>query len=275
MVLAVLLTCYNRKDTTVNCIKKLLPQLEKLDCNYKIYVCDDRSTDGSFEALKEMLPNQTIVQSTGNLYWNKGMRMVMNLATADACDYYLMVNDDVDFCEDALEIMFSGYRRAGRSCGVVGGTVSKRNGRMTYGGRNCQDDQEPIRPTKELQTCVYTNWNCFLIDKDVVEQVGYIDGKYQHGFGDYDYSLRMKKKDIPVYVACGIVGYCERNSSKGTFHDISLSRKQRFKSLFGPKGVPVYSYFRYHLKNEGIKRLPACIYGYGSYIVSIILKRAI
>lgn len=275
MKLAVLLTCYNRKEKTLNCIKKLLPQLERLNLEYKIYICDDKSTDGSYEALKELIPGHVVFQSTGNFYWSRGMCEVMLKAMEDSCDYYLMVNDDVDFFDDALEVMFSSYHKAGKNCGIVGSTVSKMDGRLTYGGRKGQNDSEPISPKEPLQTCEYTNWNCFLIDKHVVEKVGCIDGKYQHGFGDYDYSLRMRKKNILIYVAKAIVGYCEKNSSKGTFYDDSLTRKQRIKCLFGPKGAPIYSYFRYHIKNEGIKKLPACIYGYGCYIVAILLRRQV
>ncbi len=275
MKLAVLLTCYNRKEKTLNCIKKLIPQLECINMEYKIYICDDKSTDGSYESLRELLPEHIIFQSDGNLYWCKGMHAVMQKSKEDLCDYYLMINDDVDFCEDAMDIIFRSYQKAGEHCGIVGSTISRKDGRLTYGGRNNQNDEMPVVPQKVLQRCVYTNWNCFLIDRKVVNQVGCIDAKYQHGFGDYDYSLRMKKKGIPVYVADDVVGYCEKNSSIGTYQDTSLTRRQRFKSLVGPKGVPVYSYFRYHIKNEGIKKIPACIYGYGMYLIAILLKRAV
>ena len=275
MRLAVLLTCYNRKEKTLNCIKNLLPQLEKMDLEYRIYICDDKSTDGSYESLKKLLPEHEIHQSSGDFYWSKGMYAVMCMAINDACDYYLMINDDVDFGDDALDIMFKSLYKAGGKCGIVGSTLSKKDGSLTYGGRNNLNSNKPIMPEKSLVKCIYANWNCFLIDKNVVNQVGSIDGKYQHGYGDYDYSLRMKKKGIPIYVANKIVGYCEKNSKVGTFRDINLRRRQRLKGLLSPKGIPLYSFFRYYIKNEGIKKIPACLYGYGTYIVSILLKRSI
>lgn len=275
MKIAVLITCFNRKQKTLNCIRKLLPQLEKTGYEYKIYVCDDKSTDGTYESLKVLLPKHTIIQSKGDYYWSKGMFTVMQMAVNDCNDYYLMVNDDVDFFEDALEIMFSAYKIAGGNCGIVGSTRSKADGKLTYGGRAEQNDRNPITPNGELQSCMYANWNCFLVDKNVVNKIGLIDEKYRHGFGDYDYSLRMNRKKIPNYIAEREIGYCERNAEKGSFRDATISRKERFKELLGPKGIPIRSFFRYHVKNEGIKRIPACIYGYGNYIVAILLKRGI
>lgn len=275
MMMAILLTCYNRKEKTVNCIKKLLPQLEKLNCSYKFYICDDKSMDGSYEILKEMLPDHTIIQSNGNLYWSKGMYTVMEMAVADSCDFYLMVNDDVDFLDDALETMFSSYYKAEISCGITGSTISGVDGRLTYGGRINQNDSHPVRPQEPLQTCEYANWNCFLIDKEVVEKVGCIDGQYRHGFGDYDYSLRMRRNGIPIFVAANIIGYCEKNSNRGTFHDESLSRSQRFISLFSPKGLPFASYMRYHIRCEGKNNIIKYIYGYMSLIWYIIRGKEI
>lgn len=275
MKLAVLLTCFNRKQKTLNCINKLLPQLENFECEYKIFICDDMSTDGSYDSLKKILPNHEVFQSEGNYYWSKGMYMVMSMAKKEGYDYYLMVNDDVDFFENAVDIMFSSYKKAEESCGIVGSTVSKQDKKLTYGGRKEQNDMKPLEPQKDLQQCIYANWNCFLIDKTVINKVGCIDKKYQHGFGDYDYSLRMRKKNIPIFVATSTVGYCEKNKKYGTYQDVSLTRQERLKQLLGAKGVPIYSYFRYHIKNGGIKKIPACLYGYSSYIMAILLKKAI
>lgn len=273
MKLAVILTCFNRKEKTINCVKKLIPQLERGSEEYRFYICDDQSTDGTFESLKELLPGHEVFQSTGNFYWSKGMYHAMKKAVEDKNDYYLMVNDDVDFFENALDIMFHSYKEAGKSCGIVGSTASREDGSITYGGRRNQDSVNPLIPQEELQECFYTNWNCFLIDKHVMEIVGCIDAKYQHGFGDYDYSQRMNKKGISVYVANGVIGYCEKNSIKGTYRDTLLTRKQRFQKLFSPKGVPVYSYFRYHIKNEGLGKIPACIYGYMMYLIEIVFQK--
>lgn len=266
------MTCYNRKEKTINCIEKLLPQLREGNLEYRFYICDDKSTDGTYECLKEMLPEHAVIQSPGNLYWSKGMNAVMRMAADDLNDYYLMVNDDVDFFEDALKIMFDSYQEAGGSCGIVGTTKAVFSEDYTYGGRG--RDGEFIEPAAHVKECVWANWNCFLIDREIVETVGIIDGKYQHSGGDYDYSYRMEQAGYKIYVANECIGRCDLNSSIGSFRDKSVKRTVRLKLLFSPKGAPLYSYVRYNTKISGVS-IYKCLYGYMGMIVSILLGKEI
>lgn len=275
MRVAIIFTCFNRKEASLRCIEQLLLQMEEIGCDYRFYVCDDQSTDGTYEMLVKRLPKHEIFQSEGNYFWSRGMSEAMKRAVKDSYDYYLLVNDDVCFYKDAVRTMFESKEMVEQGAGIVGTTISFKSRQMTYGGRNGLNDEFPIKPSLPLETCVYANFNCVLLDRSCVEQIGCIDGKYQHGYGDYDYSLRMKKQGYHLYVAKDIVGTCEKNSAKGTFHDCSLSRRERFRKLLSPKGVPVYSYFRYHLRNHGLKMIPACLYGYWVYLFRIITKKAV
>lgn len=273
MKLAVLLTCYNRKEKTLNCINKLLPQLEQSDLEFKIYICDDKSADGTYECLKEMLPSHAVFQSSGNLFWCKGMHMVMRAATLDSCDYYLMVNDDVDFFEDALQTMLQSYHKTGFSCGIVGATKATETEKYTYGGRT--KDEKLVLPEEISRECVWANWNCFLIDKEIVQRVGIIDGKYQHAWGDYDYSYRMQRAGYKIYVANKCVGRCDLNSSYKSFKDQSVRKTVRLRKLFSPKGIPFYSYMRYHVRIWGWKGILRYLYGYMSLIGYILAGKEI
>lgn len=273
MKLAVLLTCFNRKEKTLSCIKTLLPQLEKSDLEYRFYVCDDRSTDGTYDSLKVMLPEHTVVQSEGNLFWSKGMYAVMKMAAEHSYDYYLMVNDDVIFFENALQIMLDSYRRIGKSCGIVGTTKAVTSEKYTYGGRDREG--KFVLPEGELKECFWANWNCFLIDGRIVNHVGLIDGKYQHSFGDFDYSYRMWKAGYKIYVAEDSIGRCDLNSPKGTFRDKTVKTSARLKRLFSPKGMPFYSYMRYHVRTGGKGKLLYYLYGYFSMIGYILLGKEI
>ena len=273
MKLAVLLTCFNRKEKTLSCIRSLLPQLEKSDLEYQFYICDDRSTDGTYDSLKEMLPEHTVVQSEGNLFWSKGMYVVMKKAAEHSYDYYLMVNDDVIFFENALQIMFDSYRRIGKSCGIVGTTKAVDSEKYTYGGRNKESNF--VLPERELKECFWANWNCFLIDGRIVNRVGVIDGKYQHAGGDYDYSYRMWKAGYKIYVAEDYIGRCDLNSPKGSFRDKTVKKTVRLKKLFSPKGMPFYSYMRYHVRTKGGCWIFKYLYGYMSLIGYILLGKEI
>lgn len=271
MTLAVLLTCYNRKATTVNCIEKLWPQLEKSSLEYMFYICDDKSEDGTYDLLRDMLPGHIVIQSTGNFFWCKGMYSVMKMAAEVSYDYYLMINDDVDFFDNALEIMLSSYQKVGKNCGIVGTTKAIDSENYTYGGRD--EEENLVSPEMGNKECVWANWNCFLTNREIVEKVGIIDGKYRHAWGDYDYSYRMRKLGYKIYVADDSIGRCDLNSAMGSYKDKTVKRMARLKKLFAPKGIPFCSYMRYHMRIDGKKKVFYYLYGYFSMIGYILMGR--
>ena len=246
MRVAIMVACYNRKEITKRCLVGLIEQFQKHpDKKIDIYVYDDNSTDGTCEMIKETFPEIILVEGKGKTYWCKSMFALMKLALDVSYDFYLMINDDVNFYSNAIEIMFHSYYIAEEVCGIVGATKRAFSEKVAYGGRNQQG--ELLVPNGKIQESVWANWNCFLIDSSVVEQIGIIDGKYQHSWGDFDYSNRMIKAGIPIYETVQYIGECEQNSDKGSYKDPDVNRLVRLKKMFGPKGMPIYSYFRYNI----------------------------
>lgn len=272
---AVMLACYNRIKKTEICLRSLKKQLtECSDKSIDVYVFDDHSTDGTYEMIRNVYPEITIVRGDGSNYWCKSMYKLMNIAIKKEYDFYLMLNDDVIFYEDALYTMFNSYNRVKTSCGIVGTTQGRRSFEATYGGRDEQIGKV-IEPEIPLRTCRWANWNCFLIDDKVVKKIGVIDGRYRHSWGDYDYSARMVKKGVPIYVAEAYVGECEENEVEGSYQDGRLKRRTRIKKLFSPKGLPLGSYIRFNVKTQGIFGLLDVLYGYGSILMYILLGKTI
>ena len=272
MNVSVILACYNRKETTRQCIEALNKQLcEEKNLRFDIYVYDDASTDGTYDMLVREWPSVKVIRGSGASYWAKSMHDLMQIVK-NKYDYYLMVNDDVIFRENAVKTIFRAYKQADCNCGIVGATQSFYSGEITYGGRD--KEKKLINPSREkLLRCQWAGWNCFLINNEVLNLVGIIDGKYQHAWGDWDYSYRMSKKKIPIYLASDYIGYCEENTINGTYMDDTLSIKMRLKNLFSSKGLPFYSYIRYNVKTRGLLGFIIAIYGYTSLIYYIISKK--
>lgn len=276
MKIAFLLTCYNRKEFTVRCLKKLWELSEKRpEHQYHTIVCDDNSTDGTVEEIEKRLPDVEVILTTGNNYWCKGMYIAMQKAFEQKYQLYFMINDDVEFFDSMLDIMLHSYESVSMNglCGIVGTTISHLDGRITYGGRKGEFDLTFVAPQIDMQICGVANWNCFVIPHEVIERIGLIDGKYAHSFGDFDYSMRMGRADIPIYVAEDYVGYCERNGIEGTFQDTSLKRIERLKRLYGKKGIPLYSSMRYYKKNFGFRYCFLTLYHHCKAVKDIILGK--
>ena len=263
--IAIVLCTYNRMEKTKRCINTLLMSIEKYaDVEYTFYVCDDNSLDGTRDFLLS-IPNLILINSPGKLYWSKSMHRAMKRAYEDNPDFFLMINDDVDFLIDSFSTMLSSYEKIHCCCGIVGTTLGQENDEITYGGRD--KDNKIVVPSKEMNKCMWANWNCFLIGREVVESIGLIDGKYEHSYGDFDYSYRMHKKNIPIYVAVKPVGRCDNNSIRGTYQDVALDRRNRMKNLFSPKGLPIYSFFRFNIKVHGWTSVFKYMYIYFSLVI--------
>lgn len=285
--IAIIFTCYNRREQTLLCMKSLYTDYNKDRYQMHFYICDDGSTDGTFEELKRLYPDQTVFQSQGNLFWCKSMHKAMSLAVKDGYDFYLMINDDVEFKENVLDELFLTYGKTTGDCSVVGEIESKQTGRISYGGE-CISSRKILNfklcynkkwfaqiKENELVTCNLSNWNCFLVPASIIQSVGIIDGKYQHGYGDYDYSLRMAKAGKLQYITNHIVGYCNRNPKSGSYFDGSAPRKIRIKKMFSKKCMPLYSHYRFHWRNFGLIGILQVTYSYIRNIYKILKKQNI
>lgn len=276
MSLAIIFTCFNRKEKTLRCVESLINQ--NSIPTFDLYICDDGSTDGTVEAVKSIYPNARIIQGTGDLFWSRGMYEAMQ-AAQNKYDLYLMVNDDVEFMPTMWESMFTAYSDK-KECGVVGCTLSKDTGKQSYGGccfiENKKGDYvgPMLAPSSQEYVSVdLANWNCFLISREIIDKVGLIDKRYEHAMGDFDYSFRMKKAQYPIFLAKNFVGYCNNNSIKNTFKDSSLTRRERFQKLFAANGLPIKSWYYFtinYYKNGKIKNF---INPYIKYFICIILRK--
>jgi GT2 family glycosyltransferase len=68
---------------------------------------DDGSTDDTATAVSQRFPQVKILQGTGSLFWNGGMRIAFAQALQHDYDYYLWLNDDTVLYPNALETLLT------------------------------------------------------------------------------------------------------------------------------------------------------------------------
>lgn len=81
MRIAVLMTCYNRVETTLRCLRLLFEQ--KGDFDVSVFLVDDGSSDKTGERVKANFPQVNAIKGTGALYWCKGMNLAWRTAGND------------------------------------------------------------------------------------------------------------------------------------------------------------------------------------------------
>lgn len=250
MRIAILYTCYNRREKTLSSLKGLYESVRifnQQSNNEKIepvvYLTDDGCTDGTADAIRNIYQTQdiNILQGTGNLYWAGGMRFAWKEAMKrhEEWDFYLLLNDDTDlfphcFIEllEALKYCKSHFGKVGIISGITcaNDDVTK----ITYGGdvipNKFNGRQIRLGRSSKPQMVDITNANILLVPKSVVDQIGIFYEGYKHGRADNDYSMQARKKGIPVLITAGACGACENDhETKIQFREkiISMSLRER------------------------------------------------
>lgn len=253
--IAVLLTCFNRKEKTLRSLETIFDQMIPEGFQMQVFLVDDGSKDGTSEAVRIQFPHVRIQQGDGNLFWARGMRMAWNAALKTSqFDYYWLINDDTVLYPDALVNLLKAdvYAREkfGKSGLYSGSTLDPKTKVHSYGGEKLKHIDnyaaEPVLPNGTYQLCEFANANILLVPNSVVEKIGLFSEKYIQSIADYDYSMRAIKAGLPVLVLPNYAGECEYDHTKFEEGDIPQLSK-RIQMLYGPKGYS-YNEFLYFVK---------------------------
>ena len=275
MKVCVMLTCFNRKDKTLNCIKSLISGNK---CQVDFIVVDDGSTDGTGAALEDMAKELyerdsehasiEVIAATGGLFYSGGMRRAMEAAKArygsdvgNAPDFFILANDDVEFDGGVLD----GLTDAPAGTVIVG-AMRDDSGKCSYGGIKYYSGihYKQIGPDAADRGCDTFNANFVAVPKEIFKAVPIIDPVYVHSLGDFDYGLQIKKAGYRIEATDHFVGTCNNNPSTGTWNDRNLSRIERIKRKESVKGAPAKQWFHFLKKNFGIGY--ACAYSVTPYL---------
>ncbi len=251
--IAILLTCFNRKEKTLACLNSLYQAKMPESFSAQVFLVDDGSTDGTAKGVKEFDSDINIVQGTGNLYWAGGMRLAFKQAKAQHdYDFYLLLNDDVELKTNVFINLFESRKfcvqKHGRGGVYSSSTLDRTTDKISYGGNVLvkgidNPAYELLKPNNIPQECHLTNANILLVEKEVIDQIGFFDENFVHGVADYDFSLRAYKAGFPVYITAGIGGYCE--DDHGHSWSGSKSLRKRIQYLYSPTGLAYKEYLLY------------------------------
>lgn len=247
--LAVLLTCFNRKENTLTCLK----QLFHFKQDVTVYLVDDNSTDGTWEAVGFQFPQVHRIKGTGNLFWNRGMHLAWEHAAKNDYDYYLWLNDDVILYENSFEELMACVQIKEDNA-IISGIIESLDKETLYGGTDA--NKQLIIPNGKLNAIANMNGNVVLIPKQVHDVLGNLDPYFHHDLGDVDYGWRAIKNGIGIFTTRIAVASGEKNDfCRVRLNNTTLSK--RFKKLYSPLGSnPSINFYskrkQYGIFNAGI-----------------------
>lgn len=272
MNIAILITCYNRKEKTVKAIAKLNNVFK--DYNYNsifndkisatIFLTDDNCSDGTPEAAikaSENIPVQ-IIKADGNAYWAGGMRLAWEKALCQPIDFdfFLLINDDTYLKNNCLEELFKAhkyaikkYNKAGIYSGFISSEYDENN--ITYGAKvytkSVFSKSKTLKPCGQPQECSMVNANILLVSNAVVKSIGILDRKFIHAAADLDYGIRARKAGFPVLTTANVCGYCENDHDS---LDVEMNKVLKMSFLERKQFINKPNIKQYHDSSEFFRR---------------------
>ncbi|ENM3854587.1 glycosyltransferase family 2 protein [Vibrio cholerae] len=264
MNIAILLTCFNRKKKTISCLRSLYSQTNINFDNVEVFLVDDGSTDGTFDAVEKEFPSVNLVSGSGDLYWNGGMRLAWSFAEDKNVDFdaFVWLNDDVELKLDSLSRIveaFNSLLLSGVKVGAICGAMTDSHGNVTYGGQRVLKGDRlsvcclPI-DNDYHQLCDTINGNFVLVSKHGYQEIGNLCPIYSHQMGDFDYGFRLSECGFINFQLKGIAGICESNSVEGTFRDLTLPFTKRLSLLKRPNQIAPVDEWNYFILNYSQRR---------------------
>lgn len=258
--LCALLTCFNRRDTTLACLISLARSAQFAGVDLHAVLTDDGSWDGTAEAVKSRFPWVEVLPGDGSLYWCRGMHRAHAYAVKRKPSHLLWLNDDTLLRPVALAQLLAvetSLRPHTKSpIIVVGSTCDTARGNAIYGGRRRPFTWRPTRfelvaPTSEPQRIDTFDGNIVLVSASAAAAVGNLDAGFEHAMGDSDYGLRAAGAGVGLWLAPGFQGQGHLNPVAGTFADASLPLTQRWRLVQDRKGLPWRSWWRFTRRHAG------------------------
>lgn len=247
--IAILLTVFNRRQKTLECLRKLQNQNPIKNLKTDIFLTNDGCTDGTPDAVTKEFPSVKIINGNGNLFWNRGMYTAWNEAAKYNYDFYLWLNDDTFVYNNMLEILLIASKEKKNKAIIVGATQSAISKKPTYGGRLI-NGKIPY-PNGMLARVHYFNGNIVLVPQYVYNILGNLDFYFTHSKGDFDYGLRANKAGIETYQVGEFLGECELHDSLDKWCDPNIYLKERWKAMKRPNGMPPNETFHLERKHFG------------------------
>lgn len=265
---AVIVVNWNNAQDTIDCVNSLKKINYK---NFKVFLVDNGSTDGSLEKLRPFADeNIEIIETGKNLGFSGGNNVAVEKALAEKFDFILLLNNDTTVNPDFLSELVR-VAEGDPKIGIVGSKIyfydnPKRiwygGGKFTWfgGGRHLQYEEIDKNPEESNpKETGYMTGCSFLIKSEVVRKIGGLDERFFLYYEDTDWSLSAKEVGYKIVYA----------PSSKVYHKVSRTASQI--------GDPIIHY--YHIRNALLlsqKHAPFFIL-IGIYIWSVIhyLKQVI
>ena len=224
--ICVILVNYNGGKYNNKCIESILRST--VATAIQIAVIDNASTDDSLSELQNKWGQNnrvTIISLDGNYGFSRANNVGIEWARKEHFEYFLLLNNDTEIAEDAIERMMKMQEKTG---GIVvpkilyaetpdiiwcaGGDFSKIIRKPIQRGLGQKDKGQ----YNQSERCEFANGCAMLLSENIIKEIGFLDERFFLYYEDAAYSLNAGQKGIPVwYCADAVVSHKVNGSTLG------------------------------------------------------------
>ncbi len=227
---------YNNMSTIDTTLKTLFEFTKDID--FKLFVVDNNSTDGTVEHIKENYPQVEVIDHKKNVGFGAGHNIALNLIDSK---YHVVINPDIVFIENSIKKMVE-YMDANEDIGILSPKVCYPNGKEQILGKKYPHlkyiiasrfrgdepsdllreyamlDRDLSKPT-EIENAT----GCFMVFRtSVLKEIGGFDERYFMYFEDADITREAKKISRVVYYPDAVVSHMWNRDSKHNYKLLAI-----------------------------------------------------
>jgi GT2 family glycosyltransferase len=250
MDLSIVIPAHNRKNITIECLRRLHQEIGGAP-NITIIVVDDGSTDGTDSEVIKQFPNVVILKGNGDLWWTGATNMGVQYSLENDSKYILTLNDDINFKKGFISELLKVAENYPDN--IICPLVCYENNKelVLSAGRfhtGFLGYKVALALNKVLLTDLHTdimkseleNGYAMLIPQKVFQNIGLFDYKnYPHHMGDMDFVLRARNAGYSVLVSTKSVLYATFGKNYLPYTFVNQSALDFIKSLYDIRS-PIY-----------------------------------
>jgi len=182
---------WNGKNWLRNCLKSIRKNTKYT--NYKIFVVDNGSADGSIEMVKKEFPIVQLICNKENLGFSRATNQGIKRALKNGADYVFLLNNDMEIIQkDWLKNLVE-TAESNDNIGIVESNTLLFCDKITFSARQSFEERYNLSSEKTREVDL-VGGGLALIKREVIEKIGLFDEGFSPFWGeDCDYSARTKK----------------------------------------------------------------------------------
>ena len=191
--------------------RECIHALEASDAtNWRLYIVDNASTDGSQEHLRDLPSNAVLIESSVNAGWAGGNNIAIKRALAEGCTFIFLLNNDAMVLPDTLNVLLRTYVENQHSAPVLGPVNMTEDGKgydFVATVHNAQKGTPDRVPSTEfarslealLVPTAYINGAGLFASADHFRGVGLFDERFFLNYDETDWCYRARAAGFPLY----------------------------------------------------------------------------